>query len=109
MTEIDDRLIQQFFTDNRKEIEDNGFSRRVMRSLPNRAQRIAQAWALFCSTLAIVLFFALDGLELLFGTLRETFTTAAHGGITDVDPKSLVIVGCVLLFFVYRKVCSLAV
>jgi hypothetical protein len=31
MTETtDDKLLQQFFSDNRKEMEDNGFSRRVM-------------------------------------------------------------------------------
>ena len=34
MTETtDDKLLQQFFSDNRKEIEDNGFSRRVMHHL----------------------------------------------------------------------------
>ena len=40
MTETtDDKLLQQFFSDNRKEIEDNGFSRRVMHHLPDRYYR----------------------------------------------------------------------
>ena len=51
MTETtDDKLLQQFFSDNRKEIEDNGFSRRVMHHLPNRYYRISQLWSLFCFT-----------------------------------------------------------
>ena len=77
MTETtDDKLLQQFFSDNRKEIEDNGFSRRVMHHLPNRYYRISQLWSLFCFTLAVVLFFVLDGLQLVLGALRETFTSA---------------------------------
>lgn len=68
MTETtDDKLLQQFFSDNRKEIEDNGFSRRVMHHLPNRYYRISQLWSLFCFTLAVVLFFVLDGLQLVLG------------------------------------------
>lgn len=109
MTETtDDKLLQRFFSDNRKEIEDNGFSRRVMHHLPDRYYRISQLWSLFCFTLAVVLFFVLDGLQLVLGTLRETFTSALHSGATDIDPKSLIIVAVVLLYFGYRKVCSLA-
>ena len=68
MTETtDDKLLQQFFSDNRKEIEDNGFSRRVMHHLPDRYYRISQLWSLFCFTLAVVLFFVLDGLQLVLG------------------------------------------
>ena len=72
MTETtDDKLLQQFFSDNRKEIEDNGFSRRVMHHLPDRYYRISQLWSLFCFTLAVVLFFVLDGLQLVLGALRD--------------------------------------
>ncbi len=109
MTETtDDKLLQKFFSDNRKEIEDNGFSRRVMHHLPDRYYRISQLWSLFCFTLAIVLFFVLDGLQLVLATLRETFTSALESGAAEIDPKSLVIVAVVLLYFGYRKICSLA-
>lgn len=33
MTETDDKLLKQFFGEQKQEIEDNGFSRRVMRNL----------------------------------------------------------------------------
>ena len=109
MTETtDDKLLQQFFSDNRKEIEDNGFSRRVMHHLPNRYYRISQWWSLFCFTLAVVLFFVLDGLQLVLGALRETFTSAIQSGAAELDPKSLIIVAVVLVYLGYRKICSLA-
>ena len=109
MTETtDDKLLQQFFSDNRKEIEDNGFSRRVMHHLPNRYYRISQLWSLFCFTLAVVLFFVLDGLQLVLGALRETFTSAIQSGAAELDPKSLIIVAVVLVYLGYRKICSLA-
>ena len=36
MTENDDKLLTAFFAGNRQEIPDNGFTRRVMRHLPDR-------------------------------------------------------------------------
>lgn len=108
METTDDKLLQKFFSDNRKEIEDKGFSRRVMHHLPDRYYRISQLWSLFCFTLAVVLFFVLDGLQLVLGTLRETFTNALQSGAAEIDPKSLIIVAVVLLYFGYHKICSLA-
>lgn len=109
MTETtDDKLLQQFFSDNRKEIEDNGFSRRVMHHLPDRYYRISQLWSLFCFTLAVVLFFVLDGLQLVLGALRETFTSAVQSGAAELNPKSLIIAAVVLVYLGYRKICSLA-
>lgn len=108
METTDDRLLQQFFSDNRKEIEDNGFSRRVMHRLPGRQQRISQMWSLFCSTVAVVLFFALDGLQLILGALREVFSNAVLHGAAELDPKSLIVAAIVLSYLGYRKICSLA-
>ena len=44
MTETDDKLLKQFFGEQKQEIEDNGFSRRVMRNLPGRNHRLVQVW-----------------------------------------------------------------
>ena len=82
MTENDDKLLTAFFAGNRQEIPDNGFTRRVMRHLPDRTHRISQVWV--------------------------TFTTAAQSGMTELDPKSLLVAGIVLLYLLYRKICSLA-
>ena len=61
MTENDDKLIEQFLATGRRDIADNGFTRRVMRRLPDRSNRLAQIWTALCFTLAAVLFVALDG------------------------------------------------
>ncbi|WP_414630759.1 DUF5056 domain-containing protein [Bacteroides sp. UBA939] len=108
METTDDKLLQKFFSDNCREIEDNGFSRRVMHHLPDRYRRISQLWSMFCFTLAIVLFFVLDGLQLVLNTLRETFTSAIENGAAELDPRSLIIAVVVLLYLGYRKICSLA-
>ena len=108
MMENDDRLLKQFFADNKQEIEDNGFSRRVMRRLPARSNRLAQLWSAFCFTLAAVLFVTLDGFQLILNTLRETFDSLLQSGAAELDLKSLAIAAVVLLFMGYRKIASLA-
>lgn len=108
MTENDDKLLSAFFAGHRQEIADNGFSRRVMHRLPDRSRRLAQLWSICCFTLALVLFITLDGLQLILGTLHETFDTLVQNGASELDPKSLLIAGGVLLFFGYRKIASLA-
>ena len=96
MMENDDKLLTSFFAEHRQEIADNGFSRRVLRHLPDRSRHLAQIWTAFCFTLALVLF------------LRETFDTAIRSGASELDPKSLIIAGVVLLYFGYRKISSMA-
>lgn len=106
MTENDDRLIEQFLAPGRREIADNGFTRRVLNRLPDRRERL---WTFTGFTLALVLFIALDGIELIWNSLRETLTTAVEQSMaTNIDPKSLVIAGVVLLFLAYKKIASLA-
>lgn len=108
MMENDDKLLASFFAEHQQEIADNGFSRRVMRRLPDRTRHLSQLWSACCFTLALVLFIALDGVQLVLGTLRETFDTLLQNGASELDPKSLLIAGGVLLFLGYRKIASLA-
>lgn len=108
MMKNDDKLIASFFAANRQEIADNGFTRQVMRHLPDRTHRISQVWVTFCFTLALALFFVLDGLQLVLDILRETFRAIVQNGATQLEPKSLAVAGIVLLYLLYRKICSLA-
>ena len=64
MTENNDKLLENFFAENRQEVADNGFSRRVMHRLPNRNSRLARLWTAGGFTLAAVLFVLMDGLQL---------------------------------------------
>ena len=108
MTENNDKLLESFFAGQQQEVADNGFTRRVMRSLPCRSNRLARLWTAGGFTLAAVLFVLLDGVQLMCDTLRETFTTTLENGMAQTDPKSLVLAVVVLLFLMYKKIASLA-
>ena len=70
MTEIDnDKLLRDFFAENKQEIADNGFSRRVMHHLPDRNNRLARIWSAFVMTVAAALFVWLGGLEAAWGAI----------------------------------------
>ena len=105
MTENNDKLLKSFFAGQRQEVADNGFTRRVM---PCRSNRLARLWTAGGFTLAAVLFVLLDGVQLVWDTLRETFTTTLENGMAQTDPKSLALAVVVLLFLMYKKIASLA-
>ncbi|MDR0746104.1 MAG: DUF5056 domain-containing protein [Mediterranea sp.] len=104
MTETSDKLLKQFFSEHKQEIDDNGFSRRVMKSLPDRSLRTSGVWTTCCGTLALILFFTLGGLQAIGGALREIFTSIIQHGATNLDLKSLLITATVLLFFGIRSI-----
>ncbi|WP_294476730.1 DUF5056 domain-containing protein [uncultured Bacteroides sp.] len=109
MTEIDnDKLLQDFFADNKQEITDNGFSRRVMHHLPDRSNHLARIWSIFVMAVATVLFVWLGGLQAAWETIREVFVGMIHQGATSLDPKSMIIAAIVLVFLATRKVASMA-
>ena len=81
MTDKDNILIDDFFEGRndladifkqaaQQQIEDNGFTERVMQNLPEKAvsvRRLSRLWSLFCILVALGLFFAFGGLQVLQG------------------------------------------
>ncbi len=66
MTDKENRMIEDFFKQAaQQQIEDNGFTERVMKNLPDRklevVRRLSQLWTLFCLVVAGVLFFVFGG------------------------------------------------
>lgn len=109
MTKIEnDKLLKDFFAENKREIVDDGFTRRVMHHLPDHSDRLIQIWTVFVVVLSVVLFIALDGVEAIKETLREVVIGMINQGGVNIDPVSIIIAVIVLLFFGTRKVCSLA-
>ena len=109
MKEIDnDKLLRDFFADNKQEIADNGFSRRVMHHLPDRSNRLARLWSTFVMAIGLALFVGLGGMEAAWGTIREVFIGMIHHEAANLDPKSMMIATVVLLFLATKKVASLA-
>lgn len=56
MEDNKDILLNNLFAEAAKtEIADNGFSRKVMRRLPSRAERMSRIWTFVCTMAAVVL------------------------------------------------------
>ena len=99
MENYDDKLITDFFLKNKKEISDNGFSKKVMLSLPEKK-----------STQWIVLVFSLIGfyISLLFMDVREIITNVFFF-IAQINPVYSIACFimlpfvCLFLWFTYVK------
>lgn len=76
----DDRLITKFLTENAAPIEDDGFTRQVMRRLPSRAVRMSRLWTGFCAAALAVVLVRTDCLAWL---------RAAADGLAGVIPQSV--------------------
>lgn len=109
MMETNDKLLQQFFSEQKQEIEDRGFSRKVMHHLPEHGRHSSRLWkGLFC-VVAIALFLGLGGLPATLDTLREVFVSMTqHLASDNIDPKSILIAAAVLTFMGARKVWAMA-
>lgn len=109
MTETDnDKLLRDFFAENKQEIANNGFSHRVIRHLPDRNRRLANIWNACMMTIAAALFIWMDGVEAVWQTSREMVIGMADHGVATLDPQSVLIATVVLLVMATRKIVSLA-
>ena len=122
MTDKDNIMIEEFFKQAaQQQIEDNGFTERVMMNLPEtsqeRVRRLSRLWTIFCGIVGVVLFFVLGGwqivqglfyggLRMLFGWLEVMMVTAPTAEI-PVNPWVVLLALAFVLFFLpyqtYRK------
>ncbi|WP_148371522.1 DUF5056 domain-containing protein [Bacteroides bouchesdurhonensis] len=101
MEEIDnDKLLHDFFAENKQEIADNGFSQRVMHHLPSQSNWLTRIRTALIVIIGTILFVWLGGVE---ATLRNMQEATAN-----IDQKSLIIITIVLLCLGVKKICSLA-
>ena len=131
MTDKEKILIDDFFEGRndlaeifkqaaQQQIEDDGFTERVMQNLPEKAvsvRRLSRLWSLFCILVAMGLFFAFGGwqviLGLFYGGLRmllgwiEVFAITAPTTEINVNLWVLLLLAAfvlvVLPYQTYRK------
>ena len=61
MADNDNIIVERFFSEmSQTEIADNGFSRRVMHTIPSRTEQLARMWTIFCIAVSVALFFIFD-------------------------------------------------
>ena len=69
MTDNDDRLIAQFMTEHKPQVADMGFTRRVMRHLPQHTDRLNRYWTLFCFAIGALAVAMMGSLPRLVGVV----------------------------------------
>ena len=125
MTDKDNKLIEAFFKQAaQQQIEDNGFTERVMMNLPEtsqeRVRRLSRLWTIFCGIVGVVLFFVLGGwqivqglfyggLRMLFGWLEVMMVTAPTAEIPVNPWVVLLALAFVLIFLPYQTYRKLSV
>ena len=77
---IDEKLIASFFEAHQiGEIEDRGFSRRVMRRLPeSRMRRLNTVWTLLCMVAVVVYFIMQQGTKVLLVALTHLWSSLSE-------------------------------
>lgn len=55
MIDNDDKLLMDFLSERKPSVPDDGFSHRVMRSLPDRAYRLSRLWMYVCIVAGVVM------------------------------------------------------
>ena len=121
MTDNDIFLADLFKQAAQQQIEDNGFTERVMQNLPDtntvNIRRLSRLWSLFCILVGLGLFFAFGGWQVLqglfFGGLRmllgwlEVFAMTAPTNEININLwvvlLAVVFVLVVLPYQTYRK------
>ena len=117
MTDKDNILLEDFFKQAaQQQIEDNGFTERVMQNLPTSTvtvRRLSRLWSLFCILVGAGLFFAFGGwqvlqglfyggLRMLLGWLEVLAITAPTNEININLWVVLLLVGFVLVVLPYQ-------
>ena len=118
MDDKDNVIIESFFKQAaRQQIEDNGFTERVMKRLPDRrverVHRLSRLWTLFCIIIAAGLFFAFGGTMVLKSaamslfhilmTTLEVFLVTAPTTEISVNPWMLLcLMAFVLVYLPYQ-------
>ena len=118
MTDKDNVLIEDFFKQAAaQQIEDNGFTERVMMNLPEsqveKAHRLSLLWTVFCVVMSVVLFFVFGGWQALKASIMvavqgvltslSVFLTTAPTTEIPLNPVVLLLVAAfVLIYLPYR-------
>lgn len=89
------------------EIEDKGFSRRVIRHLPQRAEWLSNLLSVVCTIVCCLLFYAFNGFEVLFRAINDIATAQAYQLVSNTGFQSLAIATVVLVIIGVQRVCSL--
>lgn len=107
MMENDDKLIKDFMLAGKREIEDNGFSRRVIRHLPQRGKWLSDLMSVACTLVCLALFYIFNGFEALFRAIGDILAVQTYSLVNNTNFQSLLLATAVLVIIGLQRVCSL--
>jgi len=108
MEKRDEDMLVRFMHEQKEEVEDNGFSHRIMRQLPKKYRWANWLLNAICVTVCLRLFYILDGTEILFNTLKELILSLLQQDIIgNTNHTALSIALGVLVIVGISKACSL--
>lgn len=105
--ENDDKIIRQFMHAHKHEIEDNGFSRRVIRRLPERGKRMPDVLTAVCTVLCCILFYVFNGFGFLLRAVTEIIASQSLHLAANANLPALLIAAGVLAIVGIQKACSI--
>ena len=107
MEDNKDILLNNLFAEAAKtEIADNGFSRKVMRRLPSRAERMSRIWTLVCTMAAVVLLTSFKAWNYIFDWAVNVVCVSHSINWQHIIPFILLLPTATMLvssIFVYRE------
>lgn len=94
----DELLVRKFFEENKIEIPDAGFSRRVMRCLPDRTRRLNRIWTAICVAVGVVMCVKFDWLSSLSAQVKSLADTVMSNHVISENPI-LLLFGLLFVIF----------
>lgn len=94
----DELLVKKFFDENKIEIPDNGFSRRVMRRLPDRMRRLNRIWTAVCIALGVIMCVKFNWIASLSTQVRSIADTVMSNHVIAGNPI-LLLFGLLFIIF----------
>lgn len=108
MNNTDDQLINKFMQANKREIADNGFSRRVMRRLPMRSQVVSDVLTAMGIVVSCILFFVFDGASLIYDAVVPVFQQSSARLIENLNFQTLIPIVAVMAYLGIQKAIALS-
>ncbi|MBO4825692.1 MAG: DUF5056 domain-containing protein [Prevotella sp.] len=103
LSEQDEQMLEMFFSDQRTEIQDHGFSRRVMRQLPSRGNKLSRWWTVLCTIVGVAFFIFIRGWEQLANALTVAVRTVPAQDVFHLTPITILVAMFVLVFMALAR------
>ena len=108
MNNTDDQLISKFMQANKREVADNGVSRRVMRRLPMRAKVVSDVLTCIGIVVSCVLFVVFDGASLIYEAIVPVFQESSARLIENLNFRTLIPLVAVMTYLGVQKAIALS-